>query len=191
MRAQALLGGTEVRSRLARACEEEPSVSEGSPRGYDGTASHGAYRPSRAAAPTAGGSACRLPRPPCRAPRRSGRTNRPSARSRRDRADRHVSRHRCCRAARASEGSSTEVCPDVTTCRGPRTEPAGLTGTTWPVTSQSNRWRIAARRCLRLNAASSRVPASIRVATCTGWTAPIDGTPALAHQAKNSSATRA
>ena len=87
-------------------------------------------------------------------------------------------------SARASAGSSTGVCPQVTTCRGPRTEPAGLTGTTWPVTSQSNRWRIAASRCLTLGAASSRVPASIQVATCTGWTAAIDGTPTLAHQAE-------
>jgi hypothetical protein len=29
------------------------------------------------------------------------------------------------------------------------------------------------------------VAASIQVATCTGWTAPIDGTPASAHQARN------
>ena len=77
-------------------------------------------------------------------------------------------------SARASAGSSTGVCPDVTTCRGPRTDAAGLTDTTWPVTSQSNRWRIAASRCLTLGAASSRVPASIQVATCTGWTAAID-----------------
>jgi hypothetical protein len=53
-------------------------------------------------------------------------------------------------SARASEGS----------CRGPRTDAAGLTGTTWPVTSQSNKWRIAASRCLTLGAASSRAPAS-------------------------------
>jgi len=33
----------------------------------------------------------------------------------------------------------TGVYPQVTTWRGPRTEPAGLSGTTWPVTSQSNR----------------------------------------------------
>jgi len=31
-------------------------------------------------------------------------------------------------------------------------------------------------------AASSRVAASIQVATCTGWTAAIEGTPALAQQ---------
>jgi hypothetical protein len=43
---------------------------------------------------------------------------------------------------------------------------------------------------LTLGAASSRVAASIQVATCTGWTAPIDGTPALAHQARNSWAAR-
>jgi hypothetical protein len=55
-------------------------------------------------------------------------------------------------SAHASAGSSTGVCPDVTTCRGPRTDLAGLTGTTWPVTSQSNGWRIAASRCLTLGA---------------------------------------
>jgi len=41
-----------------------------------------------------------------------------------------------------------------------------LTGTIWPLTSQSNRWRIAASRCLTEGAASSRVAASIHVATC-------------------------
>ena len=44
---------------------------------------------------------------------------------------------------------------DVAGARAPSA--AGLTGTTWPVTSQSNRWRIAASRCLTLGAASSRV----------------------------------
>jgi hypothetical protein len=44
---------------------------------------------------------------------------------------------------------------------------------------------------LTLGAASSRVPASIHVATCTDRTALIDGTPTLAHQAGNSSAARA
>jgi len=43
---------------------------------------------------------------------------------------------------------------------------------------------------LTLGAASLRVPASIQVATCTGWTAAIDGTSAAAHQARNSSAAR-
>jgi hypothetical protein len=80
--------------------------------------------------------------------------------------------------------------PDVTTCRGPRTVCAGLTGTTWPLTNQSNRWRNAASRCLTEGAASSRIDASIQVATCTGCTAAIDGTPALAHQVRNSSAAR-
>ena len=41
--------------------------------------------------------------------------------------------------------------------RGPRTDAAGLTCTIWPVTSQSNRWRIAASRCLTLDAASLRI----------------------------------
>ncbi len=47
-------------------------------------------------------------------------------------------------------------------------EAAGLTGTTWPVTSQSNRWRTAARRCFTVGADSARVCASIQVATCSG-----------------------
>ena len=37
---------------------------------------------------------------------------------------------------------------------------------------------------------SSWVDASIHVATCTGWTSAIDDTPALAHQARNSSVAR-
>ena len=41
--------------------------------------------------------------------------------------------------ARASEGSSTGVLPRFTLCDGPRTEEAGFTGITWPVTSQSNK----------------------------------------------------
>jgi hypothetical protein len=48
----------------------------------------------------------------------------------------------------------------------------------------------AASRCLTEGAASWRFDASIQVATCTGWTPAIDGTPALAHQARNSSAAR-
>jgi hypothetical protein len=35
-------------------------------------------------------------------------------------------------------GSSTCVCLDVTICRCPRTEPTGLTGRAWLVTSESN-----------------------------------------------------
>jgi hypothetical protein len=65
-----------------------------------------------------------------------------------------------------------------------------LIGTTWPLTNQSNRWRTAASRCLTEGAASSRIDASIHVATCTGCTAAIDGTPISAHQARNSFAAR-
>jgi hypothetical protein len=67
---------------------------------------------------------------------------------------------------------------------------AGFTGTTWPFTSQSNRCAALRAAARRSGAESSRVDASIQVATCTGWTAAIDGTPALAHQARNSSAAR-
>jgi hypothetical protein len=42
-------------------------------------------------------------------------------------------------STRASSGASTGVLPDFTTCDGPRTDPAGFVGNTWPVTSQSNR----------------------------------------------------
>ena len=42
-----------------------------------------------------------------------------------------------------------------------------------------------------LGVASSHVPASIQVATCTACMAPIDGNAALAHQVRNSSADRA
>jgi hypothetical protein len=44
----------------------------------------------------------------------------------------------------------------------------GLTGTTWPVTSQSNKWRIAASRCLTLGAASSRVT-SVKLVEIRDW----------------------
>ena len=88
-------------------------------RGCDGTASRAVCRPSRAAAPRVGGSACRHPRPPCRARHQSVQRNRPSGRSARGRAGRRHSRCRYCRAARASPGSSTGICPDVTTCLGP------------------------------------------------------------------------
>jgi len=43
-------------------------------------------------------------------------------------------------SARASAGSRTGVCLDVTDVPRPAHRHAGLTGTTWPVTSQSNRW---------------------------------------------------
>lgn len=51
-------------------------------------------------------------------------------------------------STRASSGSSTGVLPDFTICVGPRTEAAGFTGTTWRVTSQSNKCRTAARPSL-------------------------------------------
>jgi hypothetical protein len=41
---------------------------------------------------------------------------------------------------------------------------------------------------LTLGAAGLRVAASIQVATCTGYTAAIDGTPASSHQVRYSSA---
>ena len=69
---------------------------------------------------------------------------------------------------RASSASSTGVLPDFTTCDGPRTEAAVLIGTIWPITSQSNRCRSAARRCLTVGGDSARVWASIHVATCSG-----------------------
>ena len=48
---------------------------------------------------------------------------------------------------RACSASSTVVLPVFTTCFGPRTACAGLVATIWPVTSQSNSMRIAARCC--------------------------------------------
>ena len=38
--------------------------------------------------------------------------------------------------------------PVLTTCLGPRTAAAGLVGTIWPITSQSNSIRTAASCCL-------------------------------------------
>jgi hypothetical protein len=103
-------------------------------RGCDDTASRAVCRSSRAASPTAGGSACKQPRPPCR----SGRRNRPSARSRRDRADWQVSCINAVEQHARFPGSSIGVCPDVTTWRGLRI--AGWADQQiWPVTSQSDR----------------------------------------------------
>ena len=56
------------------------------------------------------------------------------------------------RSWRASSGASTGVLPRLTLWAGPRTEAAGLVGITWPITSQSNRRRIAARRCFAVGA---------------------------------------
>ena len=69
---------------------------------------------------------------------------------------------------RDPSGSSTGVLPERTTWRGPRTAAAGFAGTTWPVTSQSKRWRMAASCCFTLGAATSRPCCSIQLATCRG-----------------------
>ena len=42
-----------------------------------------------------------------------------------------------------------------------RTEAAGFSGTTWPITSQSKTWRIAARCCLAVGADRARLSASM------------------------------
>ena len=44
-------------------------------------------------------------------------------------------------------------------------ELAGFTGTIWPITSQSKRWRISASRALAVGAACSLVCISIHAAT--------------------------
>ena len=64
-------------------------------------------------------------------------------------------------SAVASSEDSTGVTPLLTECRGPRTECAGLTGTTWPVTSQSNSMRMQARCCLTEGADMRRPSCSI------------------------------
>ena len=61
-------------------------------------------------------------------------------------------------SALASSEESTGVEPLLTEWRGPRTECAGLVGTTWPVTSQSNSMRMQARCCFTVGAAT--VPCS-------------------------------
>ena len=71
-------------------------------------------------------------------------------------------------------------------CLGPRTELAGLTATTWPITSQSKRWRSAASFCLTVGAETFRPRASIQVATWSGSTAASERTPCASHQARNS-----
>ena len=93
-------------------------------------------------------------------------------------------------SAPASAGSSTGVLPAFTACEGPRTETAGFTDTTWPVTSQSNRRRIAANRSLTVGAARSCVWRSIHAATWSACTAVTDGTPASAHHARKSATAR-
>ena len=54
------------------------------------------------------------------------------------------------RSCLVSSAERTGVLPFFTTCFGPRTEEAGLTGTTWPTTSQSKSIRIVARFCFTL-----------------------------------------
>jgi len=61
---------------------------------------------------------------------------------------------------RASLGERTGVLPLLTMCFGPRTETAGFIGITWPMTSQSKRWRIAERRCLTVGAERWRASCS-------------------------------
>jgi hypothetical protein len=58
------------------------------------------------------------------------------------------------------------------------------------ISARTNRIIGGAPPAKYLGAASSCVEASIQDATCTGWTAAIDWTPALAHQLRNSSAAR-
>jgi hypothetical protein len=48
-------------------------------------------------------------------------------------------------SARASSAVSIGVLPFLTECPGHRTELAGLTAITWPTTSQSKGFRMAAR----------------------------------------------
>ena len=69
---------------------------------------------------------------------------------------------------------------------GPPADAAGFAGMTWPVTSQSKRWRIAARRCLTVGAERSGPSCSMVAATCRGLMSAIDATSARWRQARNS-----
>ncbi|MNG03804.1 hypothetical protein D3C84_868990 [compost metagenome] len=80
-------------------------------------------------------------------------------------------------SCRTSLGSSTGVLPLRAVWLGPRTDAAGLCGTTCPTTSQSNKCRIAASRCLTDGAAKVWLCSSIQVATCNGATAARSATP--------------
>jgi hypothetical protein len=55
-------------------------------------------------------------------------------------------------SCRASSASSTDVLPFLTMWRGPRTGAAGFWSITWPMMSQSNNLRVAARCCLTVGA---------------------------------------
>jgi len=52
--------------------------------------------------------------------------------------------------------SSIAVLPERSSGRGPLTEAAGFTGTTWPLTGQSNRCRRLASCCLTVGAETWR-----------------------------------
>lgn len=92
--------------------------------------------------------------------------------------------------ARASVGSSTGVLPVRALCAGPRTDTAGLAGTTWQRTSQSKRRRTAASRCLTVGAARSSPSCSIHAATWSGWICGSALTPRIAHQPRKSPTAR-
>ena len=74
-------------------------------------------------------------------------------------------------SCRASAGCSTGVLPVFTTWVGPRTEAAGLAGTTCPITRKSNRRRMAAKCCLIRPPTSrwSDTPECRDLATTTCW----------------------
>jgi hypothetical protein len=63
-------------------------------------------------------------------------------------------------SALASSRVGIRVLPLVALCFGPRTAEAGLCGTTWPTTSQSNSIRIAASCCFTVGAERSRASRS-------------------------------
>jgi len=56
-------------------------------------------------------------------------------------------------SCRASAGSSAGVSSRRTMWRGPRTAAAGVVGMIWPMTSQSNKWRSAAKRSFAVGSA--------------------------------------
>ena len=70
----------------------------------------------------------------------------------------------------SSAGSRTMALPLRTMSLGPRTEEAGFTGTIWPTTSQSKRWRTAASRYLTVGADAVVVCPSTQAATCKDLT---------------------
>jgi hypothetical protein len=118
---------------------------------------------------------------PSAAPSRG--TNRPSARAARGRPGRHASRHRCYRAARALPPDRAQAFARTSQRAGARVPSRPddwheLAGDK-PIKQVTDRGQalLDARRCERARAGF------VQVATCIGCSAPIDGTPALAHQA--------